>query len=69
MAQGFAGGALRDYGVVVTGSIDDNLSYDGAATRSKRAELRAAPDRAFFDRGPGYAELSGGADAADVDWL
>jgi N-methylhydantoinase B len=63
-------GALRDYGVVVTGSIDDNLSYDGAATRSKRAELRAARgDRAFFDRGPGYAELSGGADAADVDWL
>ena len=63
-------GALRDYGVVVTGSVDDNLSYDSAATRSQRMQLRAARgNRAFFDRGPGYAELSGGADAADVDWL
>ena len=23
----------------------------------------------FFDRGPGYAALAGGATSADVDWL
>jgi N-methylhydantoinase B len=35
-----------------------------------REEMRAArPDEPFFDRGPGYARLSGGAAAAEVDWL
>jgi N-methylhydantoinase B len=44
---------------------------DDAATRALRNRLRAArPDRqAFFDRGPGYARLSGGQSTADVDWL
>ena len=40
-----------------------------------RAEQRAEPVRRdgeaepFFDRGPGYARLSGGAPYADVDLL
>ena len=61
--------ALADYGVVLTGSLDDDsLSYDDAATAAERAS-RPAPTDVFFDRGPGYARLSGGADHADVDVL
>ncbi len=61
--------ALRDYGVVLTGSVDgDDLAYDSDATAAERAS-RPAPDEAFFDRGPGYATLSGGATHADVDLL
>ncbi|MFT4085193.1 MAG: hydantoinase B/oxoprolinase family protein [Nocardioides sp.] len=72
--------ALADYGVVLTG-LDgrtgstedpvelDEVSYDAAATESARAELRSDRDQdAFFDRGPGYARLAGGADHAEVDW-
>ena len=60
--------ALADYGVVLAGSLDDDsLSYDEAATTAERASRGA--DEAFFDRGPGYARLSGGADHADVDVL
>ncbi|WP_298175651.1 hydantoinase B/oxoprolinase family protein [Saccharomonospora sp.] len=64
-------GALADYGVVLTGSLeDDSLGYDETATLAERKRRREeASDTAFFDRGPGYARLSGGADAADVDWL
>jgi N-methylhydantoinase B len=63
------GAALADYGVVLTGSLgDDSLSFDPDATASERAS-RAAPTEVFFDRGPGYAELSGGAGHADVDVL
>jgi N-methylhydantoinase B len=59
--------ALRDYGVVLTGSLDrDDLAHDAAATSAERAS-RPAPDAAFFDRGPGYATLAGGATHADVD--
>jgi N-methylhydantoinase B len=32
--------------------------------RSRRSEREP-----FFDRGPGYAILSGGAASAEVDWL
>ena len=61
-------GARRDYGVV--------LAYDGAqasvrvdATEVLRAELRdqRSGEQPFFDRGPGYARLSGGAGHAEVD--
>jgi len=31
-----------------------------------RAERGEQP---FFDRGPGYAALSGGATSAEVDWV
>jgi N-methylhydantoinase B len=61
--------ALADYGVVLSGSLDDDsLAYDDAATASERA-ARPASSEVFFDRGPGYARLSGGADHADVDVL
>jgi len=36
--------------------------------RAQLRELRPA-QRPFFDRGPGYARLSGGAAYADVDLL
>jgi N-methylhydantoinase B len=64
-------GARRDYGVVVTGSWeDDTLSHDADATAALRADRAAARgDEPFFDRGPGFARLSGGATAAAVDWL
>jgi len=64
--------AHDDYGVVVTGSAQGgDLIVDEAATRVRRAALRAArpAERPFFDRGPGHTRLSGGAAAADVDWL
>jgi N-methylhydantoinase B len=63
--------ALEDYGVVLTGSLDDDsLGFDAEATARVRTERsRERGDEAFFDRGPGYARLSGGAAVAEVDWL
>lgn len=59
--------ALASYGVVLTGSVDaDDLSYDATATAAERAG-RPAAAAAFFDRGPGYAQLAGGATHAEVD--
>jgi len=60
------GGAREDYGVVVV-----NGAVDLLATESLRGEMRAGrPTRpAFFDRGPGYATLSGGRPNSDLDWL
>jgi N-methylhydantoinase B len=61
--------AAGEYGVVLTGSLDEGLSYDAEATSARRAELAAArAGQPFFDRGPGYRRL-GGADSAEVDWL
>jgi N-methylhydantoinase B len=68
--------AEGEYGVVLTGSLEDPstggveaLGHDPEATRARRADLAAArPESAFFDRGPGYRRLSGGRDAAEVDW-
>jgi N-methylhydantoinase B len=61
--------ALADYGVVLTGSVDDDtLGHDADATAAERAS-RPAPSEAFFDRGPGYARLADGAAYADVDRL
>jgi N-methylhydantoinase B len=63
-------GAREDYGVV--------LAYEGAvvvadlaATAVLRDEVRASRtgDEPFFDRGPGYARLSGGRAFAEVDLL
>jgi len=57
-------GAKTDYGVVLgeTGEIDE------PASTALRAEQRAArpADPPFFDRGPGYAKLSG-RPYADLD--
>ena len=60
-------GALEDYGVVVR----DDGGCDEAATEALRAERRAARtgDEPFFDRGPGYARLSGGAAFNEFDVL
>ncbi|HSI91926.1 MAG TPA: hydantoinase B/oxoprolinase family protein [Jiangellaceae bacterium] len=62
-------GAWTDYGVVVTGTADDPV-LDETATTELRAELqRQRTGRApFFDRGAGYALLSGGRTSASVDW-
>ncbi|MEJ7648012.1 MAG: hydantoinase B/oxoprolinase family protein [Nakamurella sp.] len=68
-------GARDDYGVVLTaagqdGHIDEAI-IDEDATEILRAERRSLvpADGPFFDRGPGYARLSGGAANPDVDWL
>ena len=49
----------------------DEPVIDATASDALRAELRAARtgDEPFFDRGPGYATLSGGATAAEVDFV
>jgi N-methylhydantoinase B len=53
--------------VVLTGSLDDDtLGFDAAATAAERA-ARPEASEAFFDRGPGYARLAGGAAHAAVD--
>ena len=61
--------AARDsYGVVIIDGAEP--SVDLAGTTQQRAVLRAArqSDPPFFDRGPGYARLSGGASASPYDW-
>jgi N-methylhydantoinase B len=68
--------AFTSYGVVLSGADPhadgpvsfDAVSFDAEATAAERAS-RPAPSEAFFDRGPGYARLSGGAHHADVDVL
>jgi N-methylhydantoinase B len=56
--------------LVLTGP-DGEPVPDAAASAALRDRMRAArpPRRPFFDRGPGYARLSGGREAAEVDWL
>ncbi|MFP5068997.1 hydantoinase B/oxoprolinase family protein [Pseudonocardia nantongensis] len=64
--------AFADYGVVLTGSLDDDtLAHDATATATERAGRSAwsKTDDAFFDRGPGYAALAAGAPHAEVDRL
>jgi N-methylhydantoinase B len=60
-------GAREDYGVVV---LDDGTA-DPEATEALRADLRSSRtgDEPFFDRGPGYATLSGGATFNEFDVL
>ncbi len=60
-------GALQDYGVVVTGTPDEPV-LDETASDRERAQRATTGDQPFFDRGPGYATLSGGATSAAVDW-
>ncbi|MDX6325148.1 MAG: N-methylhydantoinase [Nocardioidaceae bacterium] len=66
-----AAAAGSDYGVVLTGSPEQGtLGFDPAATTARRQEQRRDRRTApFFDRGPGYRRLSGGPEAAEVDWL
>jgi N-methylhydantoinase B len=60
-------GARDDYGVVVR----DDCTADAEATEALRESLRAARtgEEPFFDRGPGYARLSGGAAFNEFDVL
>ena len=61
--------ARTAYGTIVTGTPEEPV-VDSEASDWLREQMRAErPDEPFFDRGPGYARLSGGADAAKVDWL
>ena len=55
---------------MASGTKDEPV-VDVAASDAVREELRAArsDEQPFFDRGPGYATLSGGATAADVDFV
>lgn len=64
------GAATDDYGVVLTGE-GDTLAVDETATAALRTSLRAARPEVepFFDRGPGYALLSGGESYPAVDLL
>jgi len=66
-----AAGARRDYGVVLAAGEDGEPAADLAATEELRAAMRAERpgDQPFFDRGPGYPRLAGGASHADVDLL
>jgi N-methylhydantoinase B len=62
-------GAREDYGVVVRGDADARVA-DTDASDELRERLRAGRGtQPYFDRGPGYARLSGGATSAEVDWL
>ncbi len=49
----------------------DDGTCDEAATEQLRREMRAARtgEEPFFDRGPGYARLSGGATFNEFDLL
>ncbi len=59
-------GAWRDYAVrIVDGVLDEAASTEERARR--RGDRRG--DEPFFDRGPGYAQLSGGHAHADVDFV
>jgi N-methylhydantoinase B len=60
-------GAREDYSVVVR----DDGTADDAATEQLRGEMRSARtgEEPFFDRGPGYATLSGGAAFNEFDVL
>jgi N-methylhydantoinase B len=62
-------GAAADYGVVITGPVDEPAADIQAthALRQKIREERQLPEP-FFDRGPGYQRLAGVA-AAEVDWI
>jgi N-methylhydantoinase B len=67
--------AREDYGVIASREGYD-VVVDAGASDERRAELRRSRDatasseqRVFFDRGPGYARLSGGAPFAEVDLL
>ena len=61
-------GARNGYGVVLAYSGGEP-DVDTTATEALRADLRSrrTGEEPFFDRGPGYARLSGGAPHADVD--
>ena len=61
--------AAADYGVVLTSDAEDPV-MDVDGTQRLRAKLAAERGSlSFFDRGPGFSTLAGGATAAEVDAL
>jgi N-methylhydantoinase B len=61
------GAGIADYGLVLTGELDDDsLSYDGAATDGARASQPALAE-VVFDWRSGYVRLSGDVSHADVE--
>ncbi|MBM7245121.1 hydantoinase B/oxoprolinase family protein [Rhodococcus fascians] len=60
--------AAKDYGVVIA---EGTATADVEASEKLRAEMRNARglDEPFFDRGPGYEQLSGGAKFAEYDFI
>jgi N-methylhydantoinase B len=58
--------ARDDYGVVL--GMDSTVDVP-SSDALRAAMLEARGDQPFFDRGPGYATLAGGATSAEVDWL
>jgi N-methylhydantoinase B len=63
-------GAQTDYGVIASGTKDDPL-IEVEASIELRKELSALRTglEPFFDRGPGYAQLSGGKLFPEVDFV
>ncbi|MDT5026179.1 MAG: N-methylhydantoinase [Micromonosporaceae bacterium] len=59
-------GAWADYGVRVADGAVDEADSDAERMRRRAARTGREP---FFDRGPGYAELSGGQSNASVDFV
>ncbi|NKS90705.1 hydantoinase B/oxoprolinase family protein, partial [Rhodococcus hoagii] len=65
-------GARNDYGVVLAPeSTTDEPVVDLAATTHLRERMRTerSDGEPFFDRGPGYERLSGGAKFAEYDFV
>lgn len=64
-------GARDDYGVVLKDGSVDSPAADTEATEALRARMRSgrAAEEPFFDRGPGYERLSGGAKFAEYDFV
>jgi len=64
------GSAEADYGVLLV-ETGDGFTLDRTGTHELRARLRAerTGGQPFFDRGPGYAQLSGGSASSDYDHL
>ena len=63
-------GAFDDYGVAITGSLDEpRVDVRASDEERGRRRSRRTGTEPFFDRGPGYARLSGGRAHAEVDWL
>jgi N-methylhydantoinase B len=64
------GSAKTDYGVLLD-ETGDGFALDQAGTAELRAQRRAdrPGGQPFFDRGPGYAQLSGGSASSEYDHL
>jgi N-methylhydantoinase B len=61
--------AERDYGVVLRLDDDDVIvEQDATAALRERRRAERSAEQPFFDRGPGYARLAGGAAHAPVDF-